>query len=222
MDDRKARDGYSEWETGADTDDRLVPCVVHGMCTVYSEKHRLCAACVQEGTVPAPGVEVEEAPEARAERERIEGVVGAQIRLEVEREEFRREKIDFAISRGDEAGVRAAGGTEKAVAAARLVAEQSRGLGGGEQGTLPQGGGVALPGAEAAEVRPLRGVAVEAGGPALLPGELDQRQDSRHEDGPFGYLPVRPVQAPGRLEATGTITDSSLEDYIERMASGAR
>jgi hypothetical protein len=218
----KMRNGHSMWEESDSVDDRMVPCVVHGVTTVYGVRpgERVCSACVREGMIPRPQ-EFRPPTAADEEAERaVDAEVRAKLTAEHEREMLRRERIDFAIQRGDLDELERLGAGEAAVKEVRSrLAGQPGGVGGGERETSPLGEDATRPLTEADD--PVRRVAVGARLAAVLSREPDSPAHGGGADGAVDHVPASPDAPAQRVAEAGRVTDDSLEDYILGLAGGS-
>lgn len=218
----KMRSGHSMWEESDSVDDRMVPCVVHGVTTVYGVRpgERVCSACVREGTIPRPQeFRPPSAADEDAERA-VDAEVSAKLTAEYEREMLRRERIDFAIQRGDLGELERLGAGEAAIKEVRnRLAGQPDGMGGGERKAGAVGEDAAGPLTEADD--PVRRVAVGTSPAALLPREPDPPAHGGGADGPVDHVSARAHAPAQRVAEAGGVTDDSLEDYILRLAGGS-
>jgi len=222
MRDDEAKNGKSEWESGSNVDEQMVPCVVHGVTTVFGQKpgERVCSACVREGLIPQPR-EFRPPSAADIEAERaVDAEVHAKVTVEYEREMLRRERIDFAIQRGDLGELERLGAGEAAIKEVRnRLAGQLGGVGERERAADAEGETSPFSFDEEAG-GPARRVAVGESPAPPVPREPDPPARRGEPDGAVHDVPARAHEAARGVAPEGRVTDDSLEDYIFGLAEG--
>lgn len=161
--DKNRRDGWEPLTDG----DMMIPCVWHGSGMRYQGR-MICAGCVQEGRI-TPEQLIDGAPiaptEADNEFARQRDAIAS---LEIEKEKLRRERIDFAIERGDVATLESLGAGTKVIADTRAALAA-------RSGSSAVDGGSGTPQAPLLGVQPEPpGERLAVGGAGQAPGPLAQ------------------------------------------------